>query len=421
MNNASVIKSAAGASHITNGPLTTSLTREAAPGLLLSELDSRVVKVRPSATPIDQISRMANHRRAGAMKVGYYLVDTRPTSAKASDDVTLTSKGASIKCSDAIIFEQTETVLFPTLINAAGQPVVGYVTSKNDSSVKVTPVNLGESESVSLTSGTEIVRMGRAATELDVQTASFEALPVKSYNYCQIFKAQIEESTLQRMTNKEVGWTFSDQEEVAVIDMRMGMEKNFLFGVKAIISDPQKKEDVMLTEGIWHQAGKTMIYNPASKCDEDFVISMTRQAFAGHAGSRRKVLIGGSDLIDRLNRIDHQRVFTASDTITRWGIDFTELRSKFGSLYVVHSETFDNCGMPGNGIVIDPQYMTKYSFIPMTAERLDLKRSGQRNTDAVVITEGSCLVLRYPDAHMRIIARAAETTGPATGSTTPTE
>ena len=188
MNNASVIKSAAGASHITNGPLTTSLTREAAPGLLLSELDSRVVKVRPSATPIDQISRMANHRRAGAMKVGYYLVDTRPTSAKASDDVTLTSKGASIKCSDAVIFEQTETVLFPTLLNAAGQPVVGYVTSKNDSSVKVTPVNLGESESVSLTSGTEIVRMGRAATELDVQTASFEALPVKSYNYCQIFK-----------------------------------------------------------------------------------------------------------------------------------------------------------------------------------------------------------------------------------------
>ena len=77
--------------------------------------------------------------------------------------------------------------------------------------------------------------------------------------------------------------------------------------------------------------------------------------------------------------------------------------------------------MPGNGIVIDPQYMTKYSFIPMTAERLDLKRSGQRNTDAVVITEGSCLVLRYPDAHMRIIARAAETTGPATGSPTPTE
>ena len=34
---------------------------------------------------------------------------------------------------------------------------------------------------------------------------------------------------------------------------------------------------------------------------------------------------------------------------------------------------------------------------------LDLKKSGQRNSDAVVLTEASCLVLRYPEAHMRII------------------
>ena len=55
-------------------------------------------------------------------------------------------------------------------------------------------------------------------------------------------------------------------------------------------------------------------------------------------------------------------------------------------------------------MVIDPEYVTKYSFIPMQAERLDLKRSGQRNTDAIVITEASCLVLRYPKTHMRVVA-----------------
>jgi len=205
------------------------------------------------------------------------------------------------------------------------------------------------------------------------------------------------------MTNKEVGWTFNDQEEVAVIDMRMGMEKNFLFGVKGIVSDPVKHEDIMLTGGIWSQAGNEFTYNPDAVTDEGFIVDLTRRAFAGHAGSRRKVLIAGSDLIDRLNRLDHSKVIGATETVTRWGIDFTELRSKFGSLYVVHSETFDNCAMPGHGIIIDPQYLTKYSFIPMNAERLDLKRSGQRNTDAVVITEASCLVLHYPKAHVRIV------------------
>lgn len=37
------------------------------------------------------------------------------------------------------------------------------------------------------------------------------------------------------------------------------------------------------------------------------------------------------------------------------------------------------------------------------AENLDLRSSGQRNTDAVVITEASCLVLRYPESHLRLI------------------
>ncbi len=46
---------AAGATHVTDGPLTTSLTAKKAPGLLLSAIDSRIVKIRPTrfrASPI---------------------------------------------------------------------------------------------------------------------------------------------------------------------------------------------------------------------------------------------------------------------------------------------------------------------------------------------------------------------------------
>lgn len=48
--------------------------------------------------------------------------------------------------------------------------------------------------------------------------------------------------------------------------------------------------------------------------------------------------------------------------------------------------------------------MTKYCHVPFHAETLDLRRSGLRNTDAVVLTEASCLVLRHPATHMRIVA-----------------
>ena len=46
--------------------------------------------------------------------------------------------------------------------------------------------------------------------------------------------------------------------------------------------------------------------------------------------------------------------------------------------------------------------MTKYVHVPFRAEQLDLRSSGQRNTDAVVLTEASCLVLRYPKAHLKV-------------------
>lgn len=75
-----------------------------------------------------------------------------------------------------------------------------------------------------------MIRMGRAAAELDVQTSQSEALPIKRRNFCQIFKCQVEQSILQRLSAKEVGWSLTDQEETALIDMRLSMEKNFLFG-----------------------------------------------------------------------------------------------------------------------------------------------------------------------------------------------
>ncbi|MBS7410363.1 MAG: hypothetical protein KIG59_05330, partial [Muribaculaceae bacterium] len=133
------------------------------------------------------------------------------------------------------------------------------------------------------------------------------------------------------------------------------------------------------------------------------LVSMMRQAFTGNAGSRRKVLIAGSGLIEQLNRLETTKVVMASENVVKWGIDFSEIRSKFGTVYVMLSEIFDECGMEDNGLIIDPEYLQKYSHIPFTTEQLNLKSAGVRNTDALVLTEASCMVLRYPKAHMRIV------------------
>lgn len=419
-----LIAGIAGGKHVVDGPLTTDVARKGSPGLLLNEIDRQIVKIRPMATPIDQLSRCAGSKHASAMTVDYYNVDTKPTVAKMKttynepEDASALSGDASrvkLMTTNDEIFDTSDTILVQGVngydshgATASSKELVLYVVSRNENGgIYAMPVNgktIGEHQNCmpSIAQGTTLIRMGRAASELDVMSPQFEALPQKAQNNCQIFKMQVEQSTLQKLANKEVDWDMSDQEEAAIYDMRLGMEKSFLFGVKNKLWDPVKKENIMFTGGIWFQAGKTFNYDDTS-LNQDTIIDMMREAFTGNAGSKRKILIGGSRLIGRLNKLDYTKVVTAGESVMKWGIDFSELRSKFGTLYVLLSEVFDEVGMADNGMIIDPEYLQKYCHIPFSSESLDLKASGQRNVDALVLTEASCLVLRYPKAHMRIV------------------
>ena len=243
-----IVEGTNGGAHVVDGPLTTTAARAASPGLLMSEIDKRVVKVRPMATPIDQISRMVGARNAKSMVVEYYSVDTKGVSARSKSMTASEESDVEgmttylLKTDNDGIFSATETIFVPTLSgkDASGKDAGNlqlYVLDKTDAGLKVVMLNAAGNASTLATAingGVQIVRMGRAAAELDVQTPQFEAMPKKSSNYCQIFKAQIEQSVFAKLSAKEVGWGFSDQEEVAIMDMRMGMEKNFLFGVKAV-------------------------------------------------------------------------------------------------------------------------------------------------------------------------------------------
>lgn len=390
----------------------------ASPGLLQNSIDERIVKVRPMSTPIDQLSRCGGSRPASAMTVEYYTVDVKGTEAATSEAISAgeldDSNGyyeLSLATANNNLFESSETLLLPEISGGAGSngapgPLMLYVVSKGKTSLTcavINPVMTADGATVpAIAKGSKVVRMGRAATELDVQTAQFATLPKKASNNCQIFKMQVEQSTFAKIARKEVGWNFSDQEEAAIIDMRMGMEKNFIFGSAGMLFDPNKNENVYFTGGIWQQAGRSHSLT-LSTLDESDLVELCATAFTGNNGSKRKILIAGTELMTALSNITFARTLSAGETFVKWGVEFREIRSNFGSLYVLHSEVFDQCGHSKDGFVLDPDYMTKYVHVPFRADTLDLRRSGVRNTDAVVLTEASCLVLRYPQAHIRVL------------------
>lgn len=411
----------AGGAHVVGAPVTTTVARQASPELLLSDIDSRIVKIRPMMTPIDQISRLANARQSKSMKTEYYSVDTPPTSTKVSKDTVggSYSDTITVQVDNPAIFSPSDTVLCPdAVIDDEPSSVMFYVEEVgSDLTLRlICPTSKAGDElpEVALNQEARLIRMGRAAAELDVQTTHSQALPVKRHNYCQIFKAQVEQSMLQRLSAKEVGWTLMDQEEVALIDMRLGMEKSFLFG-QMYRFEKGTAGEVFMTQGIWNQTDHDFFYDPATFSVKTLV-ELSRMAFTGNAGSARKVLIAGSGLIEALSKLDVHKTTGATETVTRWGIDFTEIHTKFGRLYVVLSEVFDDCGHEDEGMVIDPEYLQKYTHIPFKAMPIDLSASGQRNCEAVVLTEASCLVLRYPTAHMRIRVKVSDNLSSETGN-----
>ena len=374
---------------VSGAPLTTEITRGESEDLLLNEVDKRITRIRPMATPIDQLSRHAGARRSGSMVVDYYSVDVKPTKATLAEAYTEPGAGSATASAQKVqittdnndIFEPSETILVQGVkgYESDGKTpskadLVLYISSKEESGeLNVYAVNgktIGNITGCvpSIEQGTPLIRMGRAATELDVQTAQFEALPVKDQNFCQIFKMQIEQSTFQKIANKE---------------------------------------EVSFTGGIWWQAGKEYTFDPEKELTEEDLIDIMKESFTGNGGNKRKILIGGSDFIGRINKLDVNKVVSAEDDFVKWGIDFSEVRSKFGRLFVLYSEVFDECGMSDYGFIFDPEYLSKWSHVPFDRQVLDLKGAGVRNTDAVVLTEASCLTLRYPAAHMRIIPKKA--------------
>lgn len=380
-----------------------------------TSLDKVVSAVRPATTPLDQISRLAEARKASSMTVEYFSVDSKPSVTTLIEDYTEPSRGGATQEHTRVIletlndemFEVSDTILVQGVhgyeqdgITLSDSELVLYVVARDDDNgLRVQAVNGKKIGTVagcvpSIDEGTRLVRMGRAAAELDVMSPQFEALPQKHEQYCQIFKSMVSESSMDNV-DEDSKWTPSDMEEAAIHDMRRAMEKTFLFGVKARIWDNTKQQLVTLTEGIWHQAGKTFEYDSFS---QDVAVDLLRKAFTKDEGGKHKVLLAGSGLVASINKMDYSKVVKASDSVTKWGIDFTELHSKFGTLSVILCEVFDDSGMEDNGIVIDLELLKKYTFEPFS--RNEVNADGESVT---VFSETSCLVLMNSNAHMRIV------------------
>lgn len=411
----------------TEGIATETAGRENAdPEFYSKDIDQRITKIRPMSTPVDQISRYAKAQKSDSFEVKYYSVGTRPIKTTLTTALAAQTNGASVELivDDQQMFTTDDTM---RVVGVKGYKEDGATLDdkdlmlcvcgrKEDSQNPIVYAVNGKKATDGQTilvpaipAGTVLVRMGKACSELDVQTGKFNNIPTPEIQYCQNFMIQVEQSTFDKIAAKEVDWGFSDHEEDGIYDMRLGQENTFLFGVKRAIKHVTKNNaTTWFTGGIWWMAGKDIEVGEwdnnkgCAVITDDNLVDITKDLFVGTGiGNKRKVLLAGSDMLSAFSKIKSEK-FRLKDTVEVWNLRFKSFDTDFGEVLVLHHELFDLNGMSDCGLALDPDFLTKKTHVSWARNILDLKKAGIRNTDAVVIQEVSCLYLRYLKAHARM-------------------
>ncbi len=396
-------------------------TRANVPGLNLNDIERKVVVIRPMGNPLATISRYVTKKGAKSRIQEYFSTDVLPVKTTVKTEYTEPTTGnastiATLATNNDLIFSIKETILFPGIKGwskdgtvQTNQFLQGYIINKeSDKRLIIKVVNgklIGNVIGVpTIPINSVIIRAGRAHNELDIQTGKFANLPTPTVQYIQNFKCQIEQSTLEKIQDKQVDWTFNDQEQEAIFDMTRGQNKNYLVGAMGVVQD-NDSNDVYMTGGIYWQAGKDFVYGAAGVTQITFaeLVALTKSAFTGNAGNKEKVFFVGSGLMANLSLINYgTNQKDAATTFVKYGITFKEITTNFGTLWVIHDESFDEMEMTNCGLVVDTDFLRKYSINELKATDLDLRKSGDRDVDARTISEDSALVLQNPNAHIRV-------------------
>ena len=431
------------------GETATTRTAEKSEELLQEDISQSVTMMMPARTPLDTILRsMKRSQKAASQKIGYYQAAYKPirdaldasasgTGANASspaksftyDDTELTKIFVAVASPDIWRVHDTLLMRDLTLPGVKGAAVIGgsgthkddvmfYVASKSGNTLELVPVggvrgasgaaNADKYVVPDFSADTVLIRMGQAKSELAISTDPFAMYPSLSWQYCQNFMAQIEESTFHRITKKEVNWGFSNFEAVNILSMKMEMELSMLFGMGGEIVTGNDR--TYFTRGITRDIDRVLNYGTGSgnrTVSKDDYNTWLKEVFDGNNGSTNRMLFAGSGLLKAIAQVDEfQKQLSSTEKKSGLGVEVRTIHTNFGTLDIVLAPLFRDAGWEDCGLILDLEHVSKHEFVPMSVTNLDLKKSGQKNADARVIQEVSALTLRYPDCHAIIKPKA---------------
>jgi len=415
---ADVVNPPGGGAVDVNNTTTVTETRENSPHLLLDTIDEKVMKIRPYDVVLDSISRnISDSKTSNNQVVRHYAIDVIDLTATLTSAVgggvqqaaLATSNNGIFACEQTIIVKDVkgykedgttidndnDLMLYVVGKDNANQPLVVAVNGQGTSDIKNIPA---------IPADTKLIRAGRAGSELQIQTDAYSGVPTDWDQFLQKFMAQVEMSTLFERADKEVDWSFTDAEEEAIFDMKRVQNVSYWLGIKRRIkvknAHNKKAEDVYFTRGVWTQAGKEFSFGGVP-VDVKNMVTLMKHAFTGNNSGKRKLIICGSDVIEALEQVEYNRIIREGTKMQAYGIEASQILSKFGTLLVVHDQSLDDIGMMDKAFILDADFLRKWTT-GWRVNEFDFRKSGDSDADGRMLMEICGLVLKNPNAHSRV-------------------
>lgn len=378
---------------------------------LEEDLNPTLVKIRPQDTPIDTITRMVgNVEKSESWEAGGWEIGTR--------EITDTFTGVENK---AIVVDTPDMWLVGdtfVIMTATGpyldsnKPVSAIITEKSGNRLSVERVGETANKnmpSIASTTGMTLLRLSRAVSELTASVTGFAIQPTDRKYFNQTHMCQVEESVIHAIHKKKVAMDFSTYKEQTLWDFKRGMEFANLFQVGGISKDKEGAL-VHLATGIWWQMENEHQIDYGKEYKDADWNALCKEIFEGNNGSDRRFLIAGPELMLHISKIPaYNKQLEAKNTELVLGVRVYKIETPFGELLVKPAGTlfedyFAKCGM-----VIDVNYLKKFSMEPLTATVLELDKTGQRRVkNAVRMHETYSLFLENLPVHCRLVPKNAQ-------------
>lgn len=376
------------------------------PGHLADDVSKFVTMIMPDDFALDTLLREAGQsEKATDLIVNFEEVEFRGHQDQVGAGYTGVSAAyADLTVDNPSLWVKGESIYIPSINALGSKPLMLRVDSINaNGTLKVTAINTASNFVPTIANDTVIYRAPTAHGEKKARAENKTLIPGNRFNYCQRFMAQVDEGFIRGMLETKSGYSFKDQNFIRMYDFRTELAKAGYFGQKYITPSTEEGENIMYTEGIFHQLTKQLDWTAAGGITNSMWIDWCNALFADNAGAKDRYVMAGRNLIAAISKIpDVQKQLDGKETTVVAGVKLSKIETLFGELYIKHDKVFDVMGHADDGIVLDLTQIRKRPFLPLTSRQLKLRDAGIENTNATLIEEIMCLETRYLGTHARI-------------------